>query len=139
MGEERAARRLVRAIDTNIVLRWLIEDDPAQTAVARRLFEEPLAISHTALLETAWVLTSRYRFSPAEAAELLARVIEVRGVLVADALLIGWALERFAAGADIADMIHLVATHRHDGFATFDRSIAPAAGKSPPLPIETLA
>jgi predicted nucleic-acid-binding protein len=128
----------VRAVDTNVVLRWLVEDDPAQTAVARELFEQPVAISLTVFLESAWVLRSRYGFSAEEAATLLARVLELGKVFVADAELVGWALERFSAGADFADMIHLVSVHRHDSFATFDRSIAPAAGVTTPLPIETL-
>ena len=129
----------MKAVDTNVVLRWLIEDDPAQSAIARDIFERPVALSLTVLLEAAWVLRSRYRFSDAETAELLSYMLEVDTVFVPHAELVTWALKKFSTGADIADMIHLASASRHDMFATFDRSIARAAGADAPLPIETLA
>lgn len=129
----------MRAVDTNVVLRWLVEDDQAQCAIAREVFEQPVALSWTVLLEAAWVLRSRYRFSDAETAELLGRLLEVDTVFVPDSKLVLWALRRFSGGADIADMIHIAAAFPHDAFATFDRSIARAAGPDSPLAIETLA
>jgi predicted nucleic-acid-binding protein len=59
------------AIDTNVLVRILVQDPtaPNQCAAARRLVTdateagEPLLVSLCALLETEWVLRSRYRVS----------------------------------------------------------------------------
>lgn len=52
---------------------------------------------------------------------------------------IGWAVERFEAGADFADAVHLISAASAEAFVTFDRALAPGAGPDTPLPIETLA
>ena len=129
----------MKAVDTNVVLRWLVEDDEAQSEIAGAFFEQPVAISWTVLLEAAWVMRSRYRFSDAETATMLSYLLEIATVVVPDPELMTWALNRFSGGADIADMIHIAAAARHDAFVTFDRSIARTAGADAPLPIETLA
>jgi len=49
----------VLAVDTNVVVRLLVNDDERQAAVARRLFEsDEIWIGVTVLLEAAWVLES---------------------------------------------------------------------------------
>lgn len=59
----------MKALDTNVVIRFLVCDDAAMTARARCVFEqakeagEPLVISNLALLEALWVLGSAYGFS----------------------------------------------------------------------------
>ena len=50
------------AIDTNVVVRFLVNDDPEQAQRARRLIEsEDVFLSTTALLETEWVLRVAYK------------------------------------------------------------------------------
>lgn len=52
------------AVDTNIVVRLLVADDPVQSQIAAGLFRQhPIFIALTVLLETEWVLRSSYRFS----------------------------------------------------------------------------
>lgn len=59
----------MNALDTNVVVRFLVRDDSAMTDRARQVFEHardtglPLLISSLVLLETLWVLGSTYRFS----------------------------------------------------------------------------
>ena len=59
----------MKALDTNVVVRFLVRDDPAMTDRARQVFEHardtgvPLLISSLVLRETLWVLGSTYRFS----------------------------------------------------------------------------
>jgi predicted nucleic-acid-binding protein len=56
----------VKALDTNILVRFLVADDPAQSGRVREIFQaaergrEPLFIATTVLLETIWVLGSVY-------------------------------------------------------------------------------
>lgn len=59
-------------VDTNVLVRFLIRDDQQQFERAQRLIRreahkgEPVFISHLALLETEWVLRSRYKLGKAE-------------------------------------------------------------------------
>lgn len=59
-------------IDTNVLVRFLIRDDQEQFERAQKIIRreanrgEPVFISHLVLLETEWVLRSRYKLSKAE-------------------------------------------------------------------------
>ncbi len=59
------------AVDTNILLRYLLNDDPVQSELARLFFEdarrreEPAWISHIVLVEMAWVLRHGHGVSSA--------------------------------------------------------------------------
>jgi predicted nucleic-acid-binding protein len=67
----------VIGIDTNVLVRYLTQDDPRQSPLATRLVEERLSaespghVSMVALAELVWVLSSHYR---ANAAQLLTAV-----------------------------------------------------------------
>jgi predicted nucleic-acid-binding protein len=51
------------AVDTNVVVRLLTNDEPLQAGAARSLFASgPVWIAKTVLLETAWVLRKLYGF-----------------------------------------------------------------------------
>lgn len=70
----------LRAIDANVVIRYLLNDVPSQAEKARRLIdsEEPIGLTAVVLAEIAWVLVGpRYRHARGEVAtaliELLAR------------------------------------------------------------------
>jgi predicted nucleic-acid-binding protein len=55
-------------LDTNVLVRWLVEDDDTQVARAKNLFETArsrrttLFVPDTVMLELEWVLRSRYGF-----------------------------------------------------------------------------
>jgi predicted nucleic-acid-binding protein len=71
-------------IDTNVLVRLLVSDDPAQTRRARSLIEkaladdEPVLISTLVVLETEWVLRSRYAFDRAGVHGLFRRMLQAR-------------------------------------------------------------
>jgi len=56
-------------LDTNVLVRFLVRDDEAQFERARKLIEREIAVgrcvfvSHLVILETEWVLRSRYSLS----------------------------------------------------------------------------
>lgn len=56
----------MKAIDTNVLVRFLVQDDEAQSAIVNKLFTEaetnkhPLFVSTLVLLEMMWVLQSVY-------------------------------------------------------------------------------
>ena len=81
----------VIALDTNVLVRYLVADDAAQHGRARRLIEgahaggEGLFISDAVLCELVWVLSSSYKLGREHVAELVAEIlattdITIRGV-----------------------------------------------------------
>lgn len=128
----------MRSVDTNVLARYVMRDDEAQARVADATLSEPCFISDTVFLETAWLLSSRYRLTRAVLAATLADLLQLPAVTVSDPDRIGWAIERFAAGADFADMMHIVASDGADSFVTFERDMVHLAGSESPIPVETL-
>lgn len=128
----------MRAIDTNVLARYLLNDDNQQSDIVASTIAAGVFVPVTVLLELCWLLQSRYRQPRDAVAESLAGIIDLPSVTVADAPLLRWALTRYAAGADIADMIHLASSTSTVLFATFDRAVADDAGPSTPVSVETL-
>ncbi|VVS98197.1 conserved hypothetical protein [Sphingomonas sp. EC-HK361] len=128
----------MRAIDTNVLARYLLNDDKKQSELAAATIAAGVFVPATVLLELSWLLQSRYRQSREVVADTLAGIIDLPSVTVADAPLMRWVLSRYAAGADIADMIHLASSTSTVGFATFDRAVVGDAGPGAPVPVETL-
>lgn len=106
--------------------------------MAKAVLSRDFALLPSVLLETEWVLRSSYKWPRARIGEALAMLIDLPTLREAP-LGIGWAIERFASGADFADMLHLAAAGAAEGFVTFDRRLAKAAGQDTPVPIETLS
>ena len=75
-------------LDSNIVLRYLTQDDPVQSPIATELFErrlteaEPGFISVVVLAETAWVLQRRFRLTAAQIAAAIEVVLQAGAVVV---------------------------------------------------------
>jgi predicted nucleic-acid-binding protein len=69
-------------IDTNVLVRFLVRDDEAQFEKARRLIkrevdsEEAVFVSLLVLLETEWVLRSRYGLPKAEIMDAISRLLD---------------------------------------------------------------
>jgi predicted nucleic-acid-binding protein len=115
------------AFDTNLLVRALVMDNPEQVAIARRLMaQDTVFISRTVLLETEWVLRSRYNKSRSELLAFFGALLETENTVVETAEAIGHAVDWYAQGADFADALHLAAC----GSAvmhTFDRDFCKAA------------
>jgi predicted nucleic-acid-binding protein len=98
------------AVDTNVIVRLLVEDDEAQTARARDLFVQVRAqtglvyISDVVLVETAWVLRACYRFDRGAIADVLRDLLDSSELTFTSAAAIEQALEAFVAGrGDFSD------------------------------------
>ncbi len=129
----------MRAVDTNILARLILQDDERQTAVAADILGEPVWVALSVWTELGWLLFKRLKLQRETVADALSTLLTVETVRVADPIGLSWAIDRFRAGADWADMVHLIAARgAADVFATFDAGIAPAAPDAP-IPIETLA
>lgn len=116
------------AVDTNVVVRLLVNDDERQGAKARTLFESgDVWIGATVLLEVAWVLESVYGLGAVEAAESLERLLGLPGVRIENPSAIATALAAVKQGVELADAVHLCRAPEDVEFATFDRAPAKSA------------
>lgn len=117
------------ALDTNIVLRLLVRDDPVQTQRAAAIVRDlPVLLTTSVLLESEWVLRSHYRVPRAAIAEGLRRLMDLDQLTLDHPTTAARALDGFEAGLDFADALHLAASHAASEFATFDRALAHRAG-----------
>lgn len=116
------------ALDTNVVVRLLVDDDPGQTRRARKLLEARTAlVLPTVLLETERVLRGAYDIGRATIASSIRQLLGLPNIALANAQAIAQALEWFEAGLDFADALHLALAGEAEGFVTFDARLAKRA------------
>ncbi len=119
-------------LDTNILVRYIVQDEPQQAAAATRLIEgfSPLApgyVSTVALVETIWVLTVAYKTPKLEIISVIEGLLRSRELVVEDADIHHQALAAFQAAAiDYADAVIAQAGKQAgcDQTVTFDRRTA---------------
>lgn len=120
------------ALDTNVLVRFLVEDDPKQSARATALVEravrdaKPLFLAQIVVCETVWVLETCYGFDRERIAQVLAELLRARHMVIEDAEQVRRAVGRYASGkGDVAD--YLIAERAreagHPKVATFDRDL----------------
>ena len=110
------------AIDTNIIVRLLVQDDERQYKLARKVFQkEDLFVPETVLLETEWVLRYAYKHPREMIHQGLIRLLGLPNVSVGNAVKIHNALEWHKNGMDFADALHLAESEHCDRLVTFDK------------------
>jgi predicted nucleic-acid-binding protein len=116
------------AVDTNVLVRLLTNDDPAQAKRAmQRMRSDTVWISRTVLLETEWVLRHAYGLSAAAIGKALSMTLGTASVDVEDRTIVLRALSWHSAGMDFADALHLASSDSAASFVSFDRSLARTA------------
>ena len=98
-------------LDTNVLVRYIAQDDAKQSLLATRLIEslsadEPGYVSLVAVVELVWVLKGCYGSSRAEICAVLETLLRTQEIIVANADTVWKALRVFKAGkADFADCL----------------------------------
>ena len=98
-------------LDTNVLVRYLAQDDPKQSPKATRLIEAltvdaPGYISLVSVVELVWVLTDCYASTKSELCEVLETLLRTKGLVVAHADTVWKALRLFKESkADFADCL----------------------------------
>jgi predicted nucleic-acid-binding protein len=120
-------------IDSNVLVRYLAQDDPLQSARATRLIEHELNerapgyIGLVALVEVCWVLKRLYRATPAELHDTVRDLLDARQLVVEQRAVVNAALARWGGeGGDFADAL-VFACARAGGcerVVTFDKAAA---------------
>lgn len=116
-------------LDTNVVVRHLVQDDPVQSKAATQAFtsltpSNPGLLTTVVLVETYWVLTRGYRLAARDVAAALESLADSSDIAVQDEQTVRAALSEVRQGADLADALISHAC-RHLGCSTvlsFDRT-----------------
>ena len=129
----------MHAVDTNVLLRWILNDHPVESPAASAVLADPVFIAATVLLETGWVLHKRIGLDRATTASALKATAALENAVIGRPELIDWAITRFERGADWADVLHLVeSAGLPAAFLTFDGKLGRQAGSGSPIPVQTL-
>jgi len=126
----------MRAVDTNVLVRLITQDDSRQVAAAESFVEKGAWVSVLVLAEAAWVLTSVYGLSSKDLAGAVEMLLNHRRLVVQDADTVARALELFRArpalGLSDCLILHLARKAGHLPLGTFDRNLATVEGAQKP-------
>lgn len=125
------------ALDTNILARLIVQDDPAQCSAARLLIGRHAAVGSvlfvpvTVVLELEWVLRSRYGLGKAEVVQTLSTLLSAQELSLESEQALEVALYGYSLGtADFADCLHVALASQagEQPLWTFDKSAAKLSG-----------
>ena len=126
---DRATVAIMLGVDTNVLVRYLTRDDKSQYEKARRLIDrevakgEPVLVSLLVLLETEWVLRSRYELAKADIVTAFSALLDTADLAFEDEPSVENAVYSWKdSAADFADCL-IEARNRRLGCratATFD-------------------
>lgn len=127
----------MRAVDTNVLVRLIVDDDAVQSAAAEKaLSSDAVFIPKTVVVELEWVLRSVYRLSSSTIASVVESLIATRDISIEEAPAVEQAVQWFRQGLDLADALHLASGAHADGFLSFDTTLrrrAATIGTTPPV------
>ena len=123
------------AVDTCVIVRWLLRDDPQQAAAADVLLAEPFFLGVSVVVELGWVLRTVGKMDRDKMSRALGSLLGLPTACVEHDAHVRWAVERFATRGDFADLIHIAASTEADAFATFDKGLLRDAGPNAPLSV----
>ncbi len=118
------------AIDTNILVRYLLNDDRAQAKAASEYLAcgKTFSFSPTVLLELVWVLQAN-DCTREEILNGLRHILGLPNIRVREIEAVTYAIRWYEAGLDFADALHLALSDKDEGFLTFDKTLVKRAGK----------
>lgn len=125
----------MKGIDTNVLVRYIVQDDPEQSKLATQFIERectaesPGFINGVVFCELVWVLESAYEYARQDIARVIEQILRTREFHIHEPELIWQSLWGYQKkGADFAD--HFIASMNAQNdckyTATFDRKAAKA-------------
>ena len=131
----------MRALDTNVLARFFIDDADDEQAAKQRpsavaALSERAFVAVTVLLELEWVMRGFYGLPPRDISRVLRSLSSIEHITLEDRSAVLMALDAFDKGLDFADALHMARSSRASGFATFDKRLAKRAkglALSPPV------
>ena len=122
----------MRAVDTNVLVRLVTRDEPAQVADAEVFVGKGAWVSHLALAETSWVLASVYDRTPAAIATAIDMLLSHEHLTLQDADVVAAANIQFrrrpSIGFSDCLMLEVARKAGHLPLGTFDRNLGKLDG-----------
>ncbi|MEW6594515.1 MAG: type II toxin-antitoxin system VapC family toxin [Thermodesulfobacteriota bacterium] len=124
-------------LDTNVLVRYIVQDDKAQAALATKIIEqgtdkgEPFCITPIVLCELAWVLKRCYAAKPEAISQVLEQILRTAHFRVLEIDSVWRALKEYRnTAADFADCLIAQQNRAADctETLTFDQNAAKANG-----------
>ena len=125
------------ALDTNVLVQYVVQDDSGQFAATRRLIArciaagESLFVPVTVVLELKWVLRANYGFVKEAILQVLSNLCSAAELILESERALEVALHLYREGtADFADGLHIALTSaaNEPPLSTFDRAAAKVSG-----------
>lgn len=125
------------ALDTNVLVRYVVQDDSGQLATAKRLIDHcvheglSLFVPVTVTLELEWVLRASFGYVKADVLQVLSNLFSAAELTFESERALEVALQLYRKGtADFADCLHIgLATEAGEQpLWTFDKSAAKVTG-----------
>ncbi len=118
-------------IDTNLLVRFLTNDDPKQSRYAEKLIKgNMIFISKSVLLETEWVLRYAYELDAIVILNAFESLLGLPHITVEDPACIIKTMQWYSQGFDFADAMHLASSNQvTEDFATLDKNFIKRAKK----------
>ena len=102
------------ALDTNVLVRYVVQDDSGQLAAARRLIERCVGAGHslfvpvTVSLELEWVLRANFGYVKDDVLQVLSNLFSAAELVFESERALEVALQLYREGtADFADCLHI--------------------------------
>ena len=122
----------MRAIDTNLLVRLLVRDDPRQLDAAEKFVARGAWVSHVVLAETLWVLDAVYERSAEQIGAAVERLLAHADLTLQDADVVAATLGQFRAKPTLgfSDCLVLEVARKsgHLPLGTFDRQLGKVVG-----------
>ena len=119
------------ALDTNVLVRLLVNDDPVQAQQAAALIDTSAAcfVPITVALELEWVLRGAYKLSRDAVIDAFEGLLAIQHLHLEQENLVRRALDWHRQGLDFADALHLARSEGCGALISFDRQLAQLAGE----------
>ena len=118
------------AIDTNILVRIVTNDDPDQAHRAATILQNhPIFISKTVILELEWVLRFSYSLERTIILATLQKILATDSFTIEQSSAIEQSLQWYKKGMDFADALHLSCSLHADKFVSFDKKLIKKASE----------
>jgi predicted nucleic-acid-binding protein len=122
----------MRAVDTNVVVRLVVRDDPDQVHTGEKFTASGAWVSHLVLAETVWVLDAVYERSAEQIATAIEMLLNHKDLTLQDADVVTSAVEQFrkrpALGFSDCLVLEIARKAGHLPLGTFDRNLAKLDG-----------
>ena len=126
------SRGVVRAVDTNVLVRLITRDDARQVAAADAFVANGAWVPHLALAEATWVLASVYDRGPDAIATAIDMLLNHQQLTLQDSDAVAAAVARFRRrpAVGFSDCLILEVTRKagHGPLGTFDRDLGKLDG-----------